>query len=175
MTENAHDLANQRPVITWRHTYGDLLDQDVDALVNPWNRNFLPRWSLLVRGVSGQLKKRTGPEPWRALAARGLMPLGAAFVTRGGRLDCDLIHVAGLNMLWRATTESVVAATRNAIAAAWEHEYASIAMPLIGAGSGGLAPDRARTAITSVLDQNLAAPEAAQVLDVTVVEWNGAS
>jgi O-acetyl-ADP-ribose deacetylase (regulator of RNase III) len=23
---------------------GDLLEQDVQVIVNPWNRNFLPRW-----------------------------------------------------------------------------------------------------------------------------------
>jgi len=46
------------------------------------------------------------------------MPLGAPFVTTGGRLDRDLIHVAGLNMRWRATTESVAAATADARAAA---------------------------------------------------------
>lgn len=56
---------------------GDLLEQTgVEALVNPWNRNFVPRHLLLVGGVSGQLKKVTGPEPWRELARHGPLPVG---------------------------------------------------------------------------------------------------
>jgi hypothetical protein len=32
---------------------GDLLDQDVDVIVNAWNRNLIPWWLLLSQGVSG--------------------------------------------------------------------------------------------------------------------------
>ena len=39
---------------------GDLLDQDVEAIVNAWNRNIIPWWLLLPYGVSGAIKKRTG-------------------------------------------------------------------------------------------------------------------
>ncbi len=44
---------------------GDLLDVvDVDAVVNPWNRNVVPRWMLLPRGVSAAIKRRAGAEPF---------------------------------------------------------------------------------------------------------------
>ena len=33
---------------------GDLLDQDVDVIVNAWNRNIIPWWLLLPQGVSGR-------------------------------------------------------------------------------------------------------------------------
>lgn len=33
-------------------TTGDLLDQDVEAIVNAWNRNIIPWWLLLPQGVS---------------------------------------------------------------------------------------------------------------------------
>ncbi|MBL1215854.1 MAG: Appr-1-p processing protein, partial [Ignavibacteriae bacterium] len=46
---------------------GDLLDQDVDVIVNAWNRNILPWWLLLPQGVSGAIKKRAGLEPFREL------------------------------------------------------------------------------------------------------------
>ncbi len=39
---------------------GDLLDQDVDVIVNAWNRNIIPWWLLLPQGVSGAIKKRGG-------------------------------------------------------------------------------------------------------------------
>ena len=41
---------------------GDLLDQNVDVIVNAWNRNFIPWWLLLPQGVSGAIKKRAGIE-----------------------------------------------------------------------------------------------------------------
>jgi O-acetyl-ADP-ribose deacetylase (regulator of RNase III) len=36
---------------------GDLLDQDVDVIVNAWNRNIIPWWLLLPQGVSGAIKR----------------------------------------------------------------------------------------------------------------------
>ncbi len=31
---------------------GDLIGQDVDVIVNAWNRNIIPWWLLLPQGVS---------------------------------------------------------------------------------------------------------------------------
>ena len=44
---------------------GDLLDQDVDVIVNAWNRNIIPWWLLLPQGVSGAIKKRAGYGPFK--------------------------------------------------------------------------------------------------------------
>lgn len=33
----------------------DLLDQPVELIVNSWNRNVVPWWLLLLRGVSGAI------------------------------------------------------------------------------------------------------------------------
>jgi O-acetyl-ADP-ribose deacetylase len=52
---------------------GDLLDQDVDAIVNPWNRNLFPWWLLLPQGVSGAIKRRAGLGPFRELRRYGLL------------------------------------------------------------------------------------------------------
>ena len=51
---------------------GDLLDQDVDVIVNAWNRNIIPWWLLLPQGVSGAIKKRAGTAPFKELATRRL-------------------------------------------------------------------------------------------------------
>jgi O-acetyl-ADP-ribose deacetylase (regulator of RNase III) len=41
-------------------TTGDLLKQDVDLIVNVWNRNIIPWWLLLPQGVSGAIRKGAG-------------------------------------------------------------------------------------------------------------------
>ena len=83
---------------------GDLLDQDVDVIVNAWNRNIIPWWLLLPQGVSGAIKKRGGTGPFKELSKHGPIPLGEAVLTSAGRLPFKaIIHVAGINMLWQAT------------------------------------------------------------------------
>ena len=122
---------------------GDLLDQDVDAIVNSWNRNLIPWWLLLPSGVSGAIKKRAGNAPFRELGRHGLLPLGGAVRTGAGRLPHKaIIHVAGIGLLWMASEESVRASVRNALAIAHDAGFKSIAFPLIGAGVGGGAEER---------------------------------
>lgn len=122
---------------------GDLLRQDVDAIVNPWNANFLPLW-WPSGGVSGQLKALTGPEPWRELKAAGWMPTGQAVVTSAGLLPRirALIHVAGLHPWWLASETSIRSSIRSAAAVATRDGFSSVATPLVGAGTGGVAEDR---------------------------------
>ena len=57
---------------------GDLLDQNVDLIVNSWNRNIIPWWLLLPQGVSGVIKKRGGIQPFKEVAQYGSIPLGEA-------------------------------------------------------------------------------------------------
>ena len=117
---------------------GDLLNQDVEAIVNAWNRNIIPWWLLLPQGVSGAIKKRAGYQPFREVAKYGPIPLGGAVLTSAGRLPFKgIIHVAGISMWWRSTEYSIRESCRNAIRIAREHSFASIAFPLIGAGTGG--------------------------------------
>src|SRR6202051_3082228 len=93
---------------------GDLLDQDVEVIVNAWNRNLIPWWLLLPQGVSGAIKQRGGPQPFRAVAKHGPIPLGHAVVTGSGTLLFKaIIHVAGINMLWRASERSIRDSVRN--------------------------------------------------------------
>jgi O-acetyl-ADP-ribose deacetylase (regulator of RNase III) len=68
----------------------------------------------------------------------GAIPLGHAIETSAGTLPFkSIIHVAGINMLWRSSERSIRDSVRNAISLAHERGYKSIALPLIGAGSGG--------------------------------------
>lgn len=125
--------------------HGDLLDQDVDVIVNAWNRNIIPWWLLLPQGVSGAIKRRGGTSPFKELRKHGSMPLGGAVLTSAGRLPYKaIIHVAGINTLWRASEWSIRHCVQNATALAHEKGFQSIAFPLIGAGSGGFNQERAR-------------------------------
>ena len=124
---------------------GDLLNQDVDVIVNAWNRNIIPWWLLLPQGVSGAIKRRGGTGPFKELRRHGSIPLGGAVLTSAGRLPFKaIIHVAGINMLWRASERSIRESIRNAMTLAAERAFRSIAFPLIGAGSGGFNPERVK-------------------------------
>jgi O-acetyl-ADP-ribose deacetylase len=145
---------------------GNLLDQEVERIVNAWNRNVIPWWLLLPQGVSGAIKKRGGTGPFKELRKHGPIPLGGAVLTSAGRLPfLGIIHVAGINMLWRASERSIRDCVRNALALAAQSGHRTIAFPLIGAGSGGFNQERAKTIMLDEL-RKLDSP-----LDVTVVVY----
>jgi O-acetyl-ADP-ribose deacetylase (regulator of RNase III) len=133
---------------------GDLLDQKVDAIVNSWNRNVIPWWLLLPQGVSGAIKRKAGLQPFRELNQHGLLPLGGAVLTSAGRLPFKgIIHVAGINLLWRATEVSIRESVRNAMKIVREQAYQSVALPIIGSGSGGFSQARAKELMIDELSQ----------------------
>jgi O-acetyl-ADP-ribose deacetylase len=133
---------------------GDLLDQKVDAIVNSWNRNIIPWWLLLPQGVSGAIKRKAGLRPFRELSKYGAIPLGQAVLTSAGRLPYKgIIHVAGINLMWRATEKSIRESVCNALRIADQQVYHSIAMPIIGSGSGGFSQSRAKELMIQELSQ----------------------
>ena len=145
---------------------GDLLDQQVDVIVNAWNRNIIPWWLLLPQGVSGAIKRRGGTQPFKQLAKLGPMPLGTARLTAAGTLPFQgIIHVAGINMFWRASERSIRDSVRNAVLLAHENGFSSIGFPLIGAGSGGFNQARAKELMLDELSK-LDVP-----MRVTIVEF----
>ena len=141
--------------MTLRICDGDLLDQDVEVIVNAWNRNIIPWWLLLPQGVSGAIKRRAGYEPFRELARHGPIPLGGAVQTRAGQLPFRaIIHVAGINMFWRSSERAIRGCVRSALGIAREKGYRSIAFPLIGAGTGGHPPEKVLEIMEDAMRQN---------------------
>jgi O-acetyl-ADP-ribose deacetylase (regulator of RNase III) len=133
---------------------GDLLDQDVEVIVNAWNQNIIPWWLLLPQGVSGAIKRRGGTVPFKEVAKYGSIPLGGAVLTSAGNLPFKgIIHVAGINMLWRASEWSIRKSVRNAVRLAHEKRFTSMAFPLIGAGSGSFNQDQAKTIMLDELGE----------------------
>lgn len=123
---------------------GDLLDQDVEVIVNAWNRNIIPWWLLLPQGVSGAIKRRAGLQPFREVARHGPIPLGGAVLTSAGRLPHQgIIHVAGISLFWHASERSIRGSVRSAMALVDQHGFRSVAFPVLGAGSGGASAERA--------------------------------
>lgn len=120
---------------------GNLLDQDVEVIVNAWNRNLFPWWLLLPQGVSSEIKRRGGTAPFRELGKAGVLGLGGAVLTGAGDLPFrGIIHVAGIGFDWRASTRSIQMSVRNATALVNQNRFRSVAFPLVGAGTGGLEP-----------------------------------
>ena len=139
-------------MVAARIVEGDLLEQPVEVIVNAWNRNVIPWWLLIPQGVSGAIKRKAGLAPFRELARFGPMPLGSAVVTGAGRLPFKaIIHVAGINLLWRASEASIRGSTLNAMARLAEGGWTSIALPILGAGSGGFNQESAERLMVQAL------------------------
>lgn len=116
---------------------GDLLRQDVDAIVNAWNVNTVPWPGFRPAGVSGAILKRAGDAPFEEVSRHGPMEVGEAVLTTAGKLPHKgIIHVAGIDATWQATRASIQDSTRNAVRVASENGFRSIAFPLIGSGVG---------------------------------------
>lgn len=138
----------------YRIVHGDLLEQPVEAIVNAWNRNVIPWWLLIPQGVSGAIKRRGGLAPFRELGYRPL-PLGAARHTGAGRLAFrGIIHVAAINLVWRASALSIADSTGSALRVAAERGYRSLAMPLLGSGSGGFGVGASERIMTGAIDSS---------------------
>ncbi len=124
--------------------HGDLLDQPTDAIVNAWNQNIIPWFLLLPHGVSGAIKKRAGLKPFCELGLKGPLALGQAVATSAGRLPYKyIIHVAGISWYWMASEDSITRSVQNSILLAEKLQLRSIALPILGSGVGGFAPEKA--------------------------------
>ena len=147
---------------------GDLLNQDVEIIVNAWNRNLIPWWLLWPHGVSGAIKKRGGTQPFREVAKHGPIPLGGAVFTAAGTLPFrGIIHVAGIDGLWRASESSIRGSVRSAVKIAQQEGFRSLAFPIIGAGSGSFNEEKS---LALMLD------ELAKIsgdLEVRIVRYDG--
>jgi len=130
---------------------GDIAAERCDAIVNPWNRNLIPSWLLLPQGVSRAIRRAGGARAFRQLSAHPPLPLGGATETSGFALAARwVIHVAGIDHLWRASVTSIRESTEAALRMAAWLGARSVALPLIGAGSGGFSDTRAETIIREV-------------------------
>ena len=111
---------------------GNIVEADTDVIVNAWNRNIIPWFLLIPMGVSGAIKKQGGFKPFNELLKFGPIPLGEARLTSAGRLPFQaIIHVAGINMLWRSSEYSIRKSVSSAMELASRQGFKSITFPII--------------------------------------------
>jgi len=113
---------------------GDITEEGVDAIVNAANTDH-----VLGAGVAGAILKKAGAQIQAECEKLAPVDLGQAVVTKaGGGLPCKyVIHAAAMRLGGHVNSESLQAATLNALRAAEQKRIKAIAFPAIGTGIGG--------------------------------------
>ncbi len=126
----------------------DLTQLTVDAIVNPANSRCLMRG-----GVAGAIADEGGPTIEVEAQACAPIAVGAAIVTSAGNLYCkSVIHAPTMEEPgMKVGVENVRKAVRAALLAAARHNLATIAIPGLGTGQGGVPFDEAARAMVDEL------------------------
>ena len=112
---------------------GDLVDQDVDAIVNAANNHL-----QLGGGVAGAIRRRGGPAIQNECDAHGPIAVGKAAITGGGKLPArHVIHAASMSLGSATTAASLRSSMEDVFRLAREHSIRTIAIPAVGTGIAG--------------------------------------
>lgn len=112
---------------------GDLVEQNVDAIVNAANNDL-----VLGAGVAGAIRTRGGPSIQQECDQHGPVKVGGAALTGAGELPArHIIHAASMALGGPTTAESLRSAMDNAFRLAREHGVHTIAVPAVGTGIAG--------------------------------------
>ena len=146
---------------------GDLLEQDVDAIVNAWNRNFIHFSKFVQHGVAGAIRAKAGDQPFVEIGTQPI-EIGETRVTGAGELPHRaIIHVPGIEHDWTTNADIIRRGASGAVKAAMEHGFKSIAMPLLGSGVGGFDEDESlRVTMEGIADAN-----PPKDLEIRIVRW----
>jgi O-acetyl-ADP-ribose deacetylase len=149
-------LARCGPAEVWLWR-GDITDLEVDAIVNAANNQ-----GWLGSGVAGAIRRAAGDEVEAEAMAQGPWAVGGTVRTGPGRLGARgvkaILHAAAMGSGMAATAESVASATGAALDLAAAEELASIALPALGTGVGGLDYQACAAAMAGALRRHCAGP-----------------
>ncbi len=131
---------------------GDLVEQDVDAIVNAANNDL-----LLGGGVAGAIRSRGGPAIQRECDAHGPVKVGDAAITGGGELSArHVIHAASMHLGGRTTAETLRSSMDHVFRLAREHRVRTIAVPAVGTGIAGFPMDECAHVMSDCVDRAVA-------------------
>jgi O-acetyl-ADP-ribose deacetylase (regulator of RNase III) len=128
---------------------GDLVEQEVDAIVNAANNEL-----VLGAGVAGAIRMRGGAAIQQECDAHGPVRIGEAAITGAGNLPArHVIHAASMGLGRRTSKHSLRSSMDHVFRLAREHDVRTIAIPAVGTGISGFAMDEcARTMAASLRD-----------------------
>lgn len=131
---------------------GDIVDQDVDAIVNAANSDL-----ILGGGVAGAIRSRGGPTVQQECDAHGPVKVGATFATGAGDLAArHIIHAASMVLGGATTTESLASSMNHTFQISKELGVRTIAIPAVGTGIAGFPIDQCAAVMARSLRQALA-------------------
>ena len=130
---------------------GDLVEQEVDAIVNAANNDL-----QLGGGVAGAIRRAGGPSIQDECDMHGPVRVGEAAITGAGKLQARfVIHAASMSLGGRTTRESLRSAMDDTFRIARQHEVMSIAVPAVGTGIAGFPLDECARVMAEALSAAL--------------------
>ena len=112
---------------------GDITEMDADAIVNAANDHL-----QLGGGLAGTIRRKGGESIQRECNDIGIVPLGGAAITSGGKLKPpNVIHAASMELGGYTTARALRSSTAHSLRIAAERNLHTIAFPAIGTGIGG--------------------------------------
>jgi O-acetyl-ADP-ribose deacetylase (regulator of RNase III) len=131
---------------------GDLVEQEVDAIVNAANNDL-----ALGGGVAGAIRSRGGPSIQEECDAHGPVKVGEAAVTGAGELAArHVIHAASMALGGITTTESLQSSMDHAFQLAQQLGVKTIGIPAVGTGIAGYPIDECAVVMARSLRRALA-------------------
>jgi O-acetyl-ADP-ribose deacetylase (regulator of RNase III) len=149
---------------------GNIVDQDVDAIVNAANSSLLGGG-----GVDGAIHRAAGPQLLAECRTIGGCPTGEARITSGYRLKArHIIHTVGpMYHGWPRDTELLASAYRASLELASQHAIRTIAFPAISTGIYGYPLDEAAPIALRTIKEYLETQPEIEL--VRFVLWDGAA
>jgi O-acetyl-ADP-ribose deacetylase (regulator of RNase III) len=152
--------------ITVNLVHDDIAERQADAVVNAVNTRLEMGW-----GVSAALLARGGIEIHHQAIAHAPAQLGSVIRTTGGTLSARYIYHAVVvepEAHAGAAVADVIAAVRGVLACALTDGARTLAMPLLGAGRGGLRASQSLEATLEAIEDVSAAYTWELAVDIVV-------
>jgi O-acetyl-ADP-ribose deacetylase (regulator of RNase III) len=153
------------PQITVMH--GSILEVEADAIVNAANG-----LGIMGGGVAGVIRRAAGPEVEAEARRQAPIAVGQAVLTSGGRTRFKgIVHAPTMpRPAMRIEPANVALATRAALVLAEAQGFGTLAIPGLGTGVGGVAPEDAAARMIEALRAFASRPGISPLKSVILVD-----